>query len=446
MAAEHVVRRAPPPARRRALLLGAVAGALWALWAQWAAAPEAPAEDFVGVAARYGYRAERHTVTTEDGYVLTVFRIPRGRRCASGARGPPVLLLNGLLLDAETWLAAGPGAALGFLLPDACHDTWAGSARGGTHGRAHVRLDPRHAAFWQFSADEIGRYDVPATVDYVLSRARAARLHLVGYSQGGGAALVMLAERPRYARKVGVLVAAAPVAALRHIASPFGTLLSAAALAEGALALLGAHEQLGAGSWARRLCAARALRRGPCAALLGALDAPHAGSVARETYDELFAHFPGGASLRTLARYGQHVGAARFAKYSGGARANARRYGGARAPEYSLRAVAARVVLLQGAADALVAPADARWLARRLPRAELHVLPDARWNHLDMLLSRHTNRTLFPLLERALRRPPDAPRSQRDHFRPGPGVDAWRHPAAGAATPSAESSASARSR
>ena len=80
-----------------------------------------------------GYPLEEHFVTTADGYVLGVYRIPCGRaalsmqttggvpgnaRCRAGS-GPPILLQHGLLDSSGTWVVNFPNQSLGFILADA---------------------------------------------------------------------------------------------------------------------------------------------------------------------------------------------------------------------------------------------------------------------------------------------------------------------------------------
>lgn len=53
------------------------------------------------------YPSEVHTVTTEDGYILTLYRIPG----SSGST--PVYLQHGLLESAADWLIPGKEKSLG---------------------------------------------------------------------------------------------------------------------------------------------------------------------------------------------------------------------------------------------------------------------------------------------------------------------------------------------
>merc|ERR1712241_874919 len=68
-----------------------------------------------------GYPAETHWVTTEDGYILAIHRIPHGkenRDIAAGDR-PAVFLQHGLLCSSADWVVTGPLKGLGYILADA---------------------------------------------------------------------------------------------------------------------------------------------------------------------------------------------------------------------------------------------------------------------------------------------------------------------------------------
>ena len=52
-----------------------------------------PIEDII---VSKGFKCQTHTVKTEDGYTLVIFRIPGGKNCEDASKLPPVLLQHGI--------------------------------------------------------------------------------------------------------------------------------------------------------------------------------------------------------------------------------------------------------------------------------------------------------------------------------------------------------------
>lgn len=73
----------------------------------------------------------------------------------------------------------------GYILADAGYDVWLGNNRGNKYSRKHKILDPNKNAekFWDFSWNEMGKYDLPAEIDYVLSNTGQDSLFYAGHSQ-----------------------------------------------------------------------------------------------------------------------------------------------------------------------------------------------------------------------------------------------------------------------
>lgn len=179
--------------------------------------------------AKYGYPLERHTTTTEDGYVLELHRIPHGINNAGETNKPAVLLQHGLLSSSADWVNnGGPEKSLGFILADRGYDVWLGNQRGNTWSRKHVSLDPDadKEKFWDFSWDEIGRYDLPAMIDYIIATTGVDGIFYAGHSQGTTSFFVMASERPEYNDKIKLMSALAPVAYMSHLQNIFVQLLA----------------------------------------------------------------------------------------------------------------------------------------------------------------------------------------------------------------------------
>ncbi|XP_029174738.1 lipase 1-like [Nylanderia fulva] len=108
-----------------------------------------------------GYPTETHVVTTKDGYLLTLHRIP-GRNDSL-----PILLLHDFISSSADWVVLGKGKALAYLLADQEYDVWLGNFRGNLYSRTHVSLSPSNLTFWDFSYHEMGIYDLPAMITFI---------------------------------------------------------------------------------------------------------------------------------------------------------------------------------------------------------------------------------------------------------------------------------------
>ena len=181
-----------------------------------------------------GYPLEEHFVTTSDGYVLAVYRLPHGRSSVGGVgigvgiggstrspRRPPVLLQHGLLDSSAAWVLNAPDSSLGFVAADAGFDVWLGNSRGNAFSRNHTGLDPATPAFWDWSFDEMAGYDLPAVTAYILRATGAATLAYVGHSQGSTQMFAALggAGGGEMAARLSGAVMLAPAVHMRYVQS-----------------------------------------------------------------------------------------------------------------------------------------------------------------------------------------------------------------------------------
>ena len=149
-----------------------------------------------------GYPAEDHDIYTEDGYIITIQRIPPIK-----PGHPVVFLQHGLLDSSSTWVLNFPNQSLAFCLSDAGYDVWLGNNRGNTYGLRHVKLNKSQDEFWNFSWDEISNFDLISMVNYALKKTNQESLFYVGHSQGSLISFAQLSKNHEFSSKIRLFIA-----------------------------------------------------------------------------------------------------------------------------------------------------------------------------------------------------------------------------------------------
>ncbi|XP_063530711.1 lipase 1-like [Cydia strobilella] len=362
-------------------------------------------KDFIQIASENGYKAEKHEVTTDDGYILTVHRIPPGSKCN---KKTPLLVVHGLLLSSDCFVVSGPDAP-GFVLAHECYDVWFGNVRGNYYSRRHETLDPdRDLEFWKFSVDEMGQFDIPAMIDYVLDTTNAETLNYIGYSQGGGSFFIMNSEKPEYADKINLFIGLAPATRHYYSKSVFDRFLMGAIYSlQAPLEASGIWEIASRGSLSQgtleAVCREPLFTDTICNLVVSAMDSAHLGSITSETMRRMFEQIPAGTSTQNMARYGQAINELKFLKFNYGYEENLKVYGVAEPPEYDLEKTTMPVVIFHGKSDQIVDTRDLDWVVSQLPNVlEYVTMADPLWNHFDMAFSQYWKEQLFTTMEKYL--------------------------------------------
>lgn len=76
-----------------------------------------------------------------------------------------------------------------------------------------------------YSFHEMGIYDLPATIDYILERTNQSQLYYIGHSMGSCMFFVMCSMRPEYNHKIRAQISLAPVAYVHHMTSVLNSLV-----------------------------------------------------------------------------------------------------------------------------------------------------------------------------------------------------------------------------
>ena len=91
-----------------------------------------------------GFKYEEYYVTTLDGYIISLWRIPdyldESLNTAKKPK-PPVLFLPGMMAASYNWVDNWPEKAPAFIAAQAGYDVWLGNPRGTDPSRGHTKLD-----------------------------------------------------------------------------------------------------------------------------------------------------------------------------------------------------------------------------------------------------------------------------------------------------------------
>ncbi|KAI8434034.1 hypothetical protein MSG28_012184 [Choristoneura fumiferana] len=359
--------------------------------------PEDARLNFTGLGFKYGHKVEEHSVVSEDGYILTVFRIP-------GKKKTPVMLTHGIADSSDTFIIRGK-RSLAISLADAGYDVWATNTRGNRYARRHVKMDPdKDPSFWDYSFHENGYYDTAATIDYILQTTGEKKLQGIAHSQGTSSHFVLLSMRPEYNDKLKLFVALAPVAYFNNIVPPVSSLAQIGPDLNQLLLNSKIEELVSEKGIERKLikliCNQGDISYDLCVLLSGFyVSGFDAKRLEPSFLPVILGHYPAATSRKSLLHYDQVYLNKRFALFDYGPMQNMERYGYMVPPDYNLRQVTAKIALIVGNNDNLSRARDAEYLRTLLPNiVQYHVMKEKEWNHIDFIWGNDMPETLFPYI------------------------------------------------
>lgn len=116
--------------------------------------------------------------------------------------------------------------SLGFRFSNEGYDVWMGNQRGSRYCKSHDSLDSKKKDFWNFTFHEIGFYDLPAIIDYILMKTKQEKLSYIGHSQGAAVFFILMAEKPEYNKKIKIMHSLGMSIVLEHVANGCLTFLA----------------------------------------------------------------------------------------------------------------------------------------------------------------------------------------------------------------------------
>jgi len=93
-----------------------------------------------------------------------------------------------------------------------------GNNRGNWFSQNHTEFSPKQKEFWDFDFEEMGIYDVPAEIDYILESTHFSKIaSYIGHSEGTTQFFIGSSLKPDYfSEKVSLFIGLAPIVRLDH--------------------------------------------------------------------------------------------------------------------------------------------------------------------------------------------------------------------------------------
>ncbi|KAM9197567.1 gastric triacylglycerol lipase isoform 1-T1 [Dugong dugon] len=335
----------------------------------------------------WGYPNEEFEVVTEDGYILEINRIPHGKKNSENrGQRPVVFLQHGLLASATNWIANLPNNSLAFILADAGYDVWLGNSRGNTWARRNIYYSPDSVEFWAFSFDEMAKYDLPATIDFIVNKTGQEKLYYVGHSQGTTIGFIAFSTNPELAKRIKTFYALAPVATVKYIKS----LLKKLELIPSYLfkILFGDKMFLPHNYFdeflATTVCSRETLNR-ICSNALFIICGFDTKNLNTSRLDIYLSHNPAGTSVQNMLHWTQAIRSGKFQAFNWGSPTqNVLHYNQPTPPYYNVTDMHVPIAVWNGGKDFLADPQDVDMLLPQLPNLIYHkMIPP--YNHLDFI-------------------------------------------------------------
>jgi len=347
-----------------------------------------------------GYPCEDYSVITQDGYILSMQRIPYGRNGVKVKNSRPVVLLqHGLLDSAVTWVINYPYQSLGFLLADNGYDVWLSNSRGSTYSNKHVNLTDKDAKFWEFSWDEMSRYDLPAFVNFALkTNGNASKLTYIGHSQGTLIAFARLPQDAWLRQHISSFVAFGPVAYLSHVEAGLKIIARFKKEIEMLLHLFGHGQFLPNNEIFRFLASTLCSEIGIpklCSDIIFLIIGNDFNNLNQSRLPVYISHTPAGTSVMNVVHYAQEVSSGNFEMYDFGTMGNIKHYGTPTPPQYIVKPSGIPTALFSGGKDTLADPTD---VDKLVPLLSTDVKINKRidyYNHLDFVWGEDAHKVIY---------------------------------------------------
>ncbi|XP_055130269.1 lipase member K isoform X2 [Symphalangus syndactylus] len=319
----------------------------------------------------WGYPYEEYDVTTKDGYILGIYRIPHGRGC--------------------------PGRT------DSGYDVWLGNSRGNTWSRKHLKLSPKSPEYWAFSLDEMAKYDLPATINFIIEKTGQKQLYYVGHSQGTTIAFIAFSTNPELAKKIKIFFALAPVVTVKYTKSPMKKLTT---LSRQIVKVLFGDKMFHPHTLfdqfiATKVCNQKLFHR-ICSNFLFTLSGFDLQNLNMSRLDVYLSHNPAGTSVQNMLHWAQAVNSGQLQAFDwGNSDQNMMHFHQLTPPLYNITKMEVPTAIWNGGQDIVADPKDVENLLPQIANLIYYKLIP-HYNHVDFYLGEDAPQEIYQDLIRLM--------------------------------------------
>ncbi|KAL1513435.1 hypothetical protein ABEB36_002846 [Hypothenemus hampei] len=357
-----------------------------------------------------GYPVELHPVSTEDGYILNLYRIPYGLKEDKKNRSV-ILFVHGQSASPYHFTVLGRKIAPAYWFADRGYDVWLFCARGVDcqNPRKHKTLDwDRDQIYWDFSFDEIGLYDLSASIDVVINKTGHNKIFSVCHSMGCSSVHALLAERPEYNKKLKININYAPMVVFKEFDYPLMIFFSyTSSLIKNISRILGHHLILPPSliemltDTIRRLCGIQPWKNS-CYTFLSVFGSRQSFLIQEDIAELAVNGFPR-LSVRQMTHLLDHINKGEFRKYDYGIERNRVIYGRKFPPLYNLTLCSAPTAIFHGETDSLTDIQNLQEMEKTMPNVILRYKVAGEFVHLDFIFAKNATNMLYKPTEKLLK-------------------------------------------
>ena len=320
-----------------------------------------------------GYPLEIHYCTTEDGFILKVFRIPggKGEKSHKLKQKQSVLIMHGIYDSSDCWVCNSEDKCIPFILANLGYDVWLGNSRGNKHSRYHKIYHPDAPEFWDYSFHEMGKYDLPSMLNHIIAiNTWSTKLIYIGHSQGTSQLLSAMSYNNDYLKtKIKLFIALGPVAKIQHMTSKLLKLMRAFRI-DKLLSNLKFNEILYSDDKLQKMQTWLTPKMPSLTAFaMNLLMDVNSGTSNNSSRMSVYmSHLPGGGSMKAVAHFVQLYRSHKFEYFDYGKENNIKTYGQPEPPIYDLKGNSGDIptCLIYGTEDKISNQKDTEWIRDQL--------------------------------------------------------------------------------